>query len=77
MTRPTPVPSQCKHDRSYYDEKGLRCKACHKYLQMKPLPSKGSPDDNYEPPLEREYPELWAEPTLAQETAEEMGCEGW
>lgn len=40
--RPTPVPPQCKHERAYYDEKGLRCKECHAYLPREPLRRKGS-----------------------------------
>lgn len=52
MTRPTPVPSQksapCKHRRTYYDEKGLRCKDCHQYLPRKLLLRKESGSDGHD-----------------------------
>jgi hypothetical protein len=84
MSGPPPSSSQCPHEHTYYDDKGLRCKDCGESLPVRPLPGKGSQfvapftqawkKELERIPLEREFPELWGERDAA---AEEMGVEGW
>lgn len=31
--RPTPIPAQCRHEHTYYDHKGERCKDCGAYIR--------------------------------------------